>query len=172
MKHKLKCLLAVLTAQTALFLSAGEQNDFTINGMTTATGFQSNGNTWSYECNADLTKQAPAEFLLAPRAIKQHKKYAHIKGSVANIALTVKAPGPVKTLDATAVISNFADSVVRNASISYSVDGINFINVAAKDFTGAMNVISGKVDLPANKGILYIKIAKNLKKNDYMYMYN
>ncbi len=166
MKHKLKCLLAVLTAQTALFLSAGEQNDFTINGMTTATGFQSNGNTWSYECNADLTKQAPAEFLLAPRAIKQHKKYAHIKGSVANIALTVKAPGPVKTLDATAVISNFADSVVRNASISYSVDGINFINVAAKDFTGAKNVISGKVDLPANKGILYIKIAKNLKKND------
>lgn len=165
MKSKLKCLFTVLTAQISLFLCAGEQSDFTINGMKT-TGFKANETSWNYQCDADLTKQLPAEFLLGKNVIKQHKKYAHIKGCVANISLTVKAPGPVKTLDISTVISNFADSVTRNASVSCSVDGINFITVAEKDFKGANNTISGKLVLPANKGILYIKIAKNLKEND------
>ena len=166
MKRKYTGLLAVTAALTSLFLCAGEQAEFTINGMKPQAGFQADGKTWSYVCDANLTKEVPAEFLLGKKAIKQHKKYAHIKGCNSNITLTVKAPGPVKTLDASTVISNYSDSVKRNFSITCSVDGINYQTVAEKEATGANIKLSGKVELPANKGILYIKITKNLKKED------
>ena len=160
MKRKYTSLLAVTAALTSLFLCAGEQAEFTINGMKPQAGFQADGKTWSYVCDANLTKEVPTEFLLGKKAIKQHKKYAHIKGCNSNITLTVKAPGPVKTLDASTVISNYSDSVKRNFSITCSVDGINYQTVAEKEATGANIKLSGKVELPANKGILYIKIGR------------
>ena len=152
---------------TALLCAAAVMaTEFKVNNRVPEKGFTGGNTAWKYEQNVSFAKEIPGEFLIAPRAIKVHKKYAHIKGFNGDLILQIKAPGPVKTLEWTANMTNFADKKSRKISISYSLDGVVFKELDSKNFIGNATLSSGKVNLPANRGYLTLKMQRFVDKSD------
>ena len=154
-------LLASLFCLSAVFAA-----DFKVNNRVPETGFTGGNDTWKYEQKVAFAKEIPAEFLIPKRQIKTHKKYASIKGLNGDLFLQITAPGPVKTLEWSANITNFSDKASRKVSISYSLDGVNYKELDAKEFTSKGALASGKINLPANRGYISLKMQRHIDKKD------
>ena len=162
MKMKKSLISALLLVSAAAFA-----NEFKVNNKVPENGFSGGNDTWKYEQNFKFEKgKIPAEFLISERQLKTHKKYAHIFGYNGDIYLQIKAPGPVATLEWSAAISNFADSVKRKFSLSYSLDGVTYQTLDSKEFVANGTLSSGKIDLPANRGYLFLKSKRHVEKTD------
>ncbi|MBQ7401948.1 MAG: hypothetical protein IJW05_00775 [Lentisphaeria bacterium] len=140
--------------------------EFSINNRIPATGFTGGNDSWKYEQKVSFANAVPEEFLIPPKQIKTHKKHAYIKGFNGDLVLQIKAPGPVKTLEWSAIMTNFADKKVRKISLSYSLDGVTYKELAVKDFTGKATLSSGKITLPENRGYLTLKMQRHVEKSD------
>lgn len=140
--------------------------EFRINNRIPATGFTGGNDSWKYEQKVSFANAVPEEFLILPKQIKTHKKHAYIKGFNGDLVLQIKAPGPVKTLEWSAIMTNFADKKVRKISLSYSLDGVTYKELAVKDFTGKATLSSGKITLPENRGYLTLKMQRHVEKSD------
>ncbi len=154
-------LLAVMFCAAAVTAA-----EFRINNRIPATGFTGGNDSWKYEQKVSFANAVPEEFLIPPKQIKTHKKHAYIKGFNGDLVLQIKAPGPVKTLEWSAIMTNFADKKVRKISLSYSLDGVTYKELAVKDFTGKATLSSGKITLPENRGYLTLKMQRHVEKSD------
>lgn len=154
-------LLAVMFCAAAVTAA-----EFSINNRIPATGFIGGNDSWKYEQKVSFANAVPEEFLIPPKQIKTHKKHAYIKGFNGDLVLQIKAPGPVKTLEWSAIMTNFADKKVRKISLSYSLDGVTYKELAVKDFTGKATLSSGKITLPENRGYLTLKMQRHVEKSD------
>ncbi|MBR2438950.1 MAG: hypothetical protein IKB25_02045 [Lentisphaeria bacterium] len=159
---KKKLILAALLGAAALFAS-----EFKVNNRVPASGYSANNSSWKYEHNFTFEKgKVPAEFLVPEGRLKKHKKYASIYGYNGDITLQIKAPGPVKALEWSASVTNFADKVKRKLSLSYSLDGVTYKTLDSKEFIQNCSLASGKIQLPANRGYLFLKYQRHVEKND------
>ncbi|MBE6372563.1 MAG: hypothetical protein E7055_10895 [Lentisphaerae bacterium] len=141
--------------------------DFKINGKIPESGFSITDGSWVYERNVDIAKEGfPEEFLISAKAIKQHPKHRYMRGYNGNIVLRISAPGRITALEFGAEITNYADSRKRSVSASYSLNGIDYVTLGSKDFGGGTAKLSGKAELPENSGRMFVKLARNLEKND------
>ena len=159
---KKKLIFAALLSAAALFAS-----EFKVNNRVPASGYSENNSSWKYEHNFTFEKgKVPGEFLIPDGRLKKHKKYASIYGYNGDITLQIKAPGPVKTLEWSASVTNFADKVKRKLSLSYSLDGVTYKTLDSKEFVQNSSLSSGKIQLPANRGYLFLKYQRHVEKND------
>lgn len=154
-----------------LFLSCGVfAAELKINNRVIDKGYSENANSWKFEKSVDLVSELPpAEFLISEKHIRKHPTSKHIRGYNGNITLMVKAPGKIKYLDINGTIANFPDTVVREAAFSYSFNGVDFVTAEKKSFGGKHGhkaVVGTKIDLPDNKGIIFLKFERFCKKGD------
>lgn len=144
--------------------------EITLNGYPPESGLERDNQAWhfSYERKfSDATGQDiwSKELGLARQGWKQHKEYPHIRGYNGNIDVKILAPGPVTHLTASAAITNFADSNRRQVSMSYSLNGFDYVSLAQQDFTGTA-ALEGNAELPANRGVLWLRLQRNLTADD------
>ena len=159
---KILCFLLIL-----LCILAVAAQDFRINNRIPAHGFSADKKTWKYEQSTSFKKgDIPPEFLLNEIRLKVHKKYAHIRGYNEDITFMIKAPGPVRTLEWSAVMTNFTDRTKRKVSMSYSLDGVNFKNIDQKEFIPSAELNSGMFRLPVNRGLVFLKLQRHVDKKD------
>ena len=157
-----KRLIAAFSLLTAIVTAA----EFKVNNKVPESGFMPGNEQWVYEQNINIAKNGfPAEFLISPKAIKQHPKQSHIRGYNGDITLRIAAPGRIRTLECGAAITNFADSRKRGVSAAYSLNGTDYVPIVSKEFKTGTN-IAGKVELPENRGFLIVKFSRKLEKND------
>ena len=119
-----------------LFLFCGVfAAELKINNRVIDKGYSESANSWKFEKSVDLISELPpAEFLISEKHIRKHPTSKHIRGYNGNITLMVKAPGKIKYLDINGTIANFPDTVVREASFSYSFNGVDFVTAEKKIF--------------------------------------
>ena len=159
-----RILTVILLSFAAAVLSAA---GFTVNNKTPGSGFTEGNDKWTFERKYDLTnKELPPELLIPAKAFKQHPKHAYIRGVGNNLLLQIKAPGRIRELECAVTIGNYADSRQRTVAISWSLDGIGYTELAAKQFKGGTAAPAGKVSLPENRGIVFIRVEKKLEADD------
>ena len=160
----MKQFLSAITILTAVFMTA---QDFKINNRIPETGFSCAGSTWKYEHNTTFDKgKVPGAYLVPENRIKIHKKHSYIRGYNGDLNIQIHAPGPVKTLEWTAEMTNYADSMKRSAGMSYSIDGYTFKTLDSKEFGSDVKLSSGKITLPANDGVIFLKLQRHVEKKD------
>ena len=138
-----------------------------INNRNVESGFTSAHDAWKYEKNITFEKgKVPGEYLIPENRLKVHKKHSYIRGYNGDINLQIKGPGSIKTLEWNADMTNYADKVKRNITMSYSLDGVNFKVLDKKEFNGAVKLSSGKLNLPKNNGVIFLRLQRHVDKKD------
>ena len=144
--------------------------DFFINDVKVTSNFAETDTEWMYAQKIDLTStNFPAEFKIPATAIRRHPRSKHVAGYNGNLIVKVKAPTQIKSFDIKGKITNFPDKIEREAAFSYSLDGINYTTVEKKKFGGknpSSVTVGGKIDLPANYGVIFLKFERFYKKGD------
>lgn len=154
--------LSPLTSQAAWTLS--------LNSYPSDAIIERTNEAWSCHYQRTFTSRTDAaeweqELELQAGGWKLHPKFAHIRGYNGDIAIKIIAPGKITALQATAKMTNYADSRQRTLSLSYSLNGIDFLPLDRKTFTSTVSA-EGSAEPADNRGILWLRLNRELDSDD------
>ncbi|MFA6931319.1 MAG: hypothetical protein WCT05_13420 [Lentisphaeria bacterium] len=160
--------LFLLLLCSGLWVSAAIE--LTLNGYKPEFKIDRDNEAWHYHYERKLQNAAPDEVWgpelgLSRRGWKQHPKYQYIRGYNGDISVKILVSGSISSLAASVKITNYADSESRQASLSYSLNGVDYLPLAQENFTGTA-VISGAKELSANRGVLWLRFQRHLAEGD------
>ena len=128
----------------------------------------SDGENWSFSRDYDLAahwEDARKELELDGRFM-QHPEAGHIRGMNGDAVIRLSMPYSVDTIKAYGVVTNYADSVQRRYSLSYSLDGIRYKILSEKSQAVGACRLEGEAKLPGNRGIVYLRYQRIIDEKD------
>lgn len=137
--------------------------ELTVNGQ--KIPLEEGNDTWEVKYMSNLVEKIDLpELRLVKQGIKKHPQHSHIAGYNGDITLKIVAPGNIREMEVQASVTNFADSQKRKGRLLYSLDGVDYEILDEKEFGRAE--LSGKVTLPDNRGLIWLRWQRLLDKDD------
>lgn len=168
MCRNVTCLLLFLMIGSWWHLCGAAE--ITLNGWQTSFPIETEQQTWRFQYQRQFQDKDElalwgAELGLATNSWKQHKQHAHIKGCNGDIKTKIMPPGAVANLAVQARITNYADSLSRTVSLSYSLNGYEYQQLQEEVFQGAAT-LSGAVSLAGHAGPIWLRLRREYEQDD------